>query len=65
MFHWIKTLFTRNPTYKEFITYLRSDSIPVKDRVIYFYNYTHLFRDELHKPENRQDLYFLSDLVVK
>lgn len=63
MFGWLKQLFTRDPTYKEFITYLRNESIPTKDRVIYFYNYTHLFREHLQK--NKEDLYYLSDLVVK
>jgi hypothetical protein len=65
MFQWIKKIFSRNPTYREFINYLRDDSITVKERINYFYEYTHLFREQLQRDENKKDLYFLADLVVK
>jgi hypothetical protein len=65
MFQWIQKIFSRNPTYREFINYLRDDSISVKERINYFYEYTHLFREQLHRDENKKDLYFLADLVVK
>ena len=51
-------------TYTAFIASVRNESKPVKERITYVYTHIHLFQNEIHYPENKSDLYFISDLLV-
>ena len=63
--NWVSSWFYRkHKTYLEFITYLRCETHSIKDRHDYFYQHCHLFSTELHQLEHRDDLYFISDLLV-
>ena len=63
--NWLSSWFYRkNKTYNEFITYLRCETHSITERHDFFYQHCNLFSIELHQPEHRDDLYFISDLLV-
>jgi hypothetical protein len=65
MKNWLYSWFVKKEcTYTEFINYLHCNEKTITDRKDFFYTYCHLFITEFQKPEHKEDLYFISDLLV-
>ena len=60
---WLEWLYTRVFTYTQFITYVRDTNISIRQRQDYFYQYVHLFRDELQT--NKNDLHYVSTMLCE
>jgi len=61
---WLTGLFYKSISYTDFISYIRNETICVKERIHYVYTHIHNFEKEIHDVKHKSDLYYISDLLV-